>query len=272
MHPHGLSVCLSLCPLCFPLCLRLCPRSDVRRDRERVSHRTPQRKAAPTSNPPTSSSSSTSSSLAHAGLKDGTNGVHSPLPPDIPRTTAQEIVSASKAQALPSPSTTHPPDDSGAVYGSSYTNRRSREFDLLHDIVKQTRNAFIDVGVKAAGGGIDEEDLAERSMLYTRQLQLMGSGAGEVAAPTGGIGAAAGMAGVVLGGSTLAGGGMGVPSMFALPTAGSGGVSVEDVVRSGGVTVSEREWLNAVAKQVTAAVDSVRLRDTGKLVLSFEEL
>ena len=63
--------------------------------------------------------------------------------------------------------------------------------------------------------------------------------------------------------------------MFTLPVcgvAGGGGSGVEEVVRGGEVTVIEREWLVSVAKQVREAVESVRLKDTGKIVLTFEEL
>lgn len=53
-------------------------------------------------------------------------------------------------------------------YGTSYTNRKTKEYDLLNDIVKQTRNNFIDVSAKS--GQLDEDDLLERGQKYVKNL------------------------------------------------------------------------------------------------------
>ena len=60
-------------------------------------------------------------------------------------------------------------DDDGATYGTSYTNRKTREYDLLNDIVKQTSRNFIDVSA-ASRGVLDEEDLVERGQKYVKNL------------------------------------------------------------------------------------------------------
>jgi len=64
--------------------------------------------------------------------------------------------------------TSYKSDGDGGVYGTSYTNRKTREYDLLNDIVKQTRGAFIDVSAK--GGTLDEDDLLERGQKYVNNL------------------------------------------------------------------------------------------------------
>lgn len=56
-------------------------------------------------------------------------------------------------------------------YGSSYAQRKTKEYDILNDIVKQTRNNFIDVSSKP--GTLDDEDLIERGNRYVRILSEM---------------------------------------------------------------------------------------------------
>lgn len=70
-------------------------------------------------------------------------------------------------------------DDGHGAYGTSYTNRKTKEYDLLNDIVKQTRNNFIDVSAKS--GQLDEDDLIERGQKYVRNLHDIPS----AATPTG---------------------------------------------------------------------------------------
>jgi len=50
------------------------------------------------------------------------------------------------------------------LYGTSYTNKKTKEYDLLHDIVKQTRSNFIDCGEKTSG--MDEEEIQRRAEFY----------------------------------------------------------------------------------------------------------
>jgi hypothetical protein len=57
---------------------------------------------------------------------------------------------------------------SGGAYGTSYTTRKTKEYNLLNDIVKQTRNNFIDVSAKS--GAVDEDDLLERGQKYVKNL------------------------------------------------------------------------------------------------------
>jgi len=98
----------------------------------------------------------------------------------------------------------------GGEYGTSYTNRKTKEHELLSDIVKQTRQNFIDVsqGMAAAGGAggrhaahtaLDEEDLVERGNKYVRHLSELPAyitlGSVPNPGPAGGINAAAGTLG-----------------------------------------------------------------------------
>jgi len=229
---------------------------DVRRDRERVPHRAPQqRKAA-------------SSSTHPQEQKDPLNGHHSaPSGVDVPRTTAQEIAPASNDAA--DASTVNAGGDAGtdeAVYGSSYTNRRTKELDLLHDIVRHTRGAFIDVAQRPQQ--IHEEDITERSTIYSKHIQLIQQqptphhtthSATPAPPPSSSLLS-----------STLLSHTSAVPSLFALPVGGGAG-DVEGWSK-GVVSIEEREWVTAVAREVTSAIEGARLKDVGKIVLSFEEL
>ena len=41
-------------------------------------------------------------------------------------------------------------DDDGGAYGTSYTNRKTKEYDLLNDIVKQTRKSVATISQRKA--------------------------------------------------------------------------------------------------------------------------
>ena len=225
-----------------------------------MAHRAPRKSAgSATAEHKDASNAGHSSSSTHA------NGHSSPLPAahpsDVPRTTAQEInpfPSGKDPSAVP-PSTAAAaaPATDESVYGSSYTNRRTREFDLLHDIVRQTRSAFIDVSQKPVA--IDEEDMTERSTLYSKHLQALQAQPTTAAA----VPAAALLTSTLLGGATL-------PSLFALPIGAVGGSG--ELAGTREVTAEEREWMVAAAREMTAAIEGTRLKDVGKIVRTFEEL
>ena len=271
-----------LCPLltltCLPfLCCSVPSPADVRRDRERVPGRSAQRKA------PSGSSQTTTAALPHSHpseAKDSANGHHPSAPHgvDVPRTVAQEIGGTTEAGAggrgaegggAEAGGAGGAGDDS-AVYGSSYTNRRSKEFDLLHDIVRQTRSAFIDIAQKPHA--IHEEDAQERSTLYTRhialqQTQTQTQGQGGGVAVTGGA-AAVGGGSSLLAAHLLSAGPL-VPSVFHVPSEGG----VEWLTVSGGrLGAEERRWVVQVAAEMTAAIEGAALKDTGRIVLAFDDL
>ena len=161
----GLWVGCVRCRCCCLLCwFRLLCIADVRRDRERVPHRKP-RSAAASSAHPTALSSSSASAAAAAASSSDAHPYSQPqsagsASPDIPRTSAQDIAAtAAQSGNAPPPAATAGPGaggggggaaDGSELYGSSYTNRRTREADLLHDIVRQTRSNFIDVATSTS--------------------------------------------------------------------------------------------------------------------------
>lgn len=57
-------------------------------------------------------------------------------------------------------------------YGTSFTNKKTQEFDILHHIVAQTRNNFIDVS-QSPTQLLDAVESADRSNVYTQHLSQM---------------------------------------------------------------------------------------------------
>lgn len=139
---------------------------DVRRDRER------------TRPGETRGSQQQGGSNEGQAIGDRSRGANMPPPPGgipagsyrdangIPRSLAVDhpLIGSLKSGGLMGPRSV----DDGAAYGTSYTNRKTREYDLLNDIVKQTRHNFIDVSAKSAQ--LDEEDLIERGQKYAKNL------------------------------------------------------------------------------------------------------
>ena len=168
------------------------------------------------------------------------------------------------------------------MYGSSYTQRRTREFDLLHDIVRQTRSAFIDVTRRpqpqADIAEDDGADRTERSVVYSKQLrqqqqQLTAAAIAATVAPVAGAATAASSSSSLLSSSLLSAHPL-IPSLFSLPAvpANSSAASALAAVKAAGPSAAEHDWLRHRALQLSEAMAALELPDTGRIVLSFDEL
>jgi len=213
---------------------------------------------------------------------------------EVPRTTAKEIAGGQSA------ATTGSRDgNEEVVYGSSYTNRKNKEYDLLHDIVKQTKSSFIDVGGRGAGMGmLEEEDAVERSQVYARKIEDLNVTSAAAAAAVSAHSAQQSQQQPSLLSSSL--GHSALPhTIFDLPLpafnapitaahdaapyspSSSFPSSLPPVLvllvstlaaPMSSATTSDCVWVAHAAATVGSSLSTVKLKDSGKIVLTFEEL
>jgi hypothetical protein len=238
--------------------------------------------------PPSSSSAATAVSTSASPHPDRTEpSAAAPIAAGnaaftIPRTTAQEIVhtpaklgadgSAALAAGGGGATAGGGAADGDAVYSSSYTQRRTREFDLLHDIVRQTRSAFIDVTRRQQADIAEEEaERSERSVIYNKQIKQQQQTLQSAAATAPPVAAA--VSSSLLASSLLSAHSL-IPSLFSLPLApaNSSVASAVAAVKAAGLSAADREWLRRRATEMSEAIGQLELPDTGRIVLSFDEL
>ena len=169
--------------------------------------------------------------------------------------------------------------DGDAVYGSSYTGRRTRELELLHDIVRQTRGAFIDVSRRQQTADVAEDgaERSERSGAYSRQIrqqQQQQQQQTAAAVPSSALAAAAASSSLLPSSSSLLSAHPVIPSPFSLPAApaSSSVASALAAVKAAGLTAADRDWLRRRAGELTRAMEALQLPDAGTIVLSFDQL
>mmetsp|Transcript_8582 Transcript_8582/g.16413 ORF Transcript_8582/g.16413 Transcript_8582/m.16413 type:complete len:189 (+) Transcript_8582:82-648(+) len=59
----------------------------------------------------------------------------------------------------------------GVVYGTSYTNKKTKEYNFLHDIVTKTRSDFIDVSQQPQDV---TDNMDDRTEIYAKRLASLG--------------------------------------------------------------------------------------------------
>jgi hypothetical protein len=205
----------------------------VERDRERRSTR-PEPTASTAAAPATASSGS--GNIA-----------------DVPRSQVREIAPTRGEEK-----------SIGDAYGTSYTNRKTKEYDLLQDIVKQTRQNFIDVAAREHTG----DDITEREDRYNKQL------AGLTAfSPSSSGGAAAQLAQSSL--LALFPPTAPVAAAASLPKPAETNDDINLLFNDASISAANFTCISHAASQVHDALTAMRAAIVGhnkRLVLSFEEL
>jgi hypothetical protein len=164
--------------MAYLVCLR--SRVDVKKDRERTRGTQQQQQSA----------SSQQQQQASGDRSRGGGGTQIPRPQagggqGMPPGSYRDANGIPRSLAVDQPivaSSYKPSMEDGGAYGTSYTNRKTKEYDLLNDIVKQTRNNFIDVSAKS--GQLDEDDLLERGQKYVKNLSEIPSNSMQTIAPS----------------------------------------------------------------------------------------
>jgi len=151
------------------------------------------------------------------------------------------------------------------VYGTSLTNKRTKEHDMMHRIVEQTQNNFIDVQHKQ---NLDEEaEDRSRAKNKYKQLGESGAGAGAVLVLEGGAmsgGPSAGLAPLASSSSSAA------PASAA---AESKELDVVTVLTGPQISEADHTLMShALTEVCTALASTLAVRPTGAVVLSFAEL
>ena len=308
--------------MCVCVCAWLTDCADVRRDRERIPQRKP-RAGQPTAASAASTASATAAShndsqqpgqphlQSAAAATAATAAAGGSSSPDVPRTSAQDIASSGPASSADGGGAGSVGDGS-ELYGSSYTNRRTREADILHDIVRQTRRNFIDVANNAAAaapapahsepaaattagaaagaryattGERLAEEREERSRAYTaglnKRTQLAADDRGDRDRKESGTTAAAAshLSSSLLTSSLLASPPT-VVSLLSMPLPsallafdGSANAALAELMADGSIRTRDRHWLLSQSQLVSAAVAEAHIAaNPGKLVLAFDEL
>ena len=212
---------------------------------------------------------------------------------DVPRTSAQDITSSTGASTAADGGV----GDGSELYGSSYTNRRTREADILHDIVRQTRQNFIDVATAAAstltptttatasthtaaagsrygGGERGEEEREEKSRMYTANLNKPphSSSDRKEAAGTSTHLPSSLLTSSLLAAPPVVASLLSLPLPPALTSNTSAGTALADLLYAAALHAGERQWLLTQSQLVSGAVAETHIASPSKLVLAFEEL
>jgi hypothetical protein len=136
------------------------------------------------------------------------------------------------------------------IYGSSYTDRKTKEFDFMHNLVEKTQHNFIDVSQRPLV--LDDIDVEEKSHEYEQRLREQAStyaGEGEQA----------------------------LTAAMRLPAPVAGGDSVSGVVaqlQRRGLSSASRLLVQDCACTVTEALDTMSVDGSkvpGRLVISFAQ-
>ena len=277
-------------------------RADVRRDRERIPHRKPRAGAATAAHAASAQASAAAAAATASAANDSQQpdqphshsaATASSASPDIPRTSAQDIASSGAGAGVASTADGALADGSD-LYGSSYTNRRTREADILHDIVRQTRSNFIDVAnsnsattatttttttdSKYGTGERVAEEREERSRIYATNInkhtQLAADSRSDRerrAAPT----TAPHLSSSLLTSSLLAAPPV-VLSLLSLPlpftSTHASGAALADLLSAALVRAGDRHWLLSQSQLVSGAIAELQVASPAKLVLAFDEL
>ena len=285
--------------------------ADVRRDRERIPHRKPRPATATPANQSSTFAASAAASASSADSAQQQSAQHGQAghpysqshagsaSPDIPRTSAQDItlgLGGASSTAASGAAAAAAAGDGSELYGSSYTNRRTREVDLLHDIVRQTRSNFIDVATSASSAQLSSSAAAssaaasppptgkqstereERSRVYATNINKITQPTTDRAdreKATAGAAVTSHLSSSLLTSSLLAAPPV-VVSLLALPlplsATASSGSSLAELLSAAALRPSDRRWLLSRAQQVSEAITEAHIATPSRLVLAFEEL
>jgi hypothetical protein len=192
--------------------------------------------------PASSSPSTTGSSTLSGDQKSQPISASS----EVPRTANRAIHSVGSPKML-----------SGSVdgvYGTSFTNRKTQEYDLLHEIVQSTRSNFIDVSAKT--DQLDDEDIQERSQKYQKQL-FNGPNNSNNAAVTGSLAAPS---------APL------FHSILLSPVGCDSSALSDALSLLIPLPASDIEFITNYSQSIAEAIGKSRIIERGKLVKTFEEL